>query len=55
MSLEKYRQKSEELDEVRELHGGKESPEEDALLKELDELWWRLTKEEIRRIEEGAK
>lgn len=52
--FERYMEKSRELDSVRKWHGGKESPEEDSLLEELDELWWELSKEEIKKIEEGA-
>ena len=49
--LEKYQQRSRKLDEVRARHGGAESPEEDELLEELDELWWNLSREEKKEVE----
>ena len=51
MSLEEYLEKSRELDELKARNEGEESPEEDELLEQMDELWWGLTEEEKTRAE----
>jgi hypothetical protein len=45
-ALGPYRVLEERLIQVRWLNMGFESAEEDALLEEMDELWWNLTDEE---------
>lgn len=51
VSLKEYLEKSRELDEVRSRNKGEESPEEDEILEQLDDLWWALTSEERNEVE----
>jgi hypothetical protein len=45
-ALAPYRALEDKLIQVRWLNMGYESAEEDALLEEMDELWWNLSDEE---------
>ncbi len=42
----RYREFEIRLLHTRWVHGGQESAEEDALLEEMDDLWWKLTEQE---------
>lgn len=42
----KYRERECELLRVRELHRDQDSPEEDAILDQMDVLWYELSDEE---------
>lgn len=50
-ALEQYRAAEARLHEIRRKNGGEESSEEDALLDEMDILWYALSKEEIAQLE----
>lgn len=45
-NLEAYKDAERRLEEIRRKHNGAESREENALLDEMDVLWYRLTAEE---------
>jgi hypothetical protein len=40
---------------VRSLHGGRESPAEERLLAEMENLWWQMTQEERDRLNARAR
>lgn len=57
--LARYREFERRLLDLRGVHGGQESSEEDTLLAEMDDLWWKLSeqeKESVRKdpLPEGA-
>ena len=45
-NLEKYQQMLKKLAEIRKKHNQQESDEEDALLDEMDVIWYKLTEDE---------
>ncbi|HEY3320474.1 MAG TPA: hypothetical protein VGP72_08410 [Planctomycetota bacterium] len=49
-ALEGYRQLQDKLSWVRWTHLGHDSDEEDAVLDEMDGVWWSLSEEERRSI-----
>lgn len=48
---EHYRELERKLIHTRWLHRGLDSPDEDALLEAMDEMWWKMTVEERERID----
>lgn len=51
-AFSRYRELEEQLVRIRWMYQGMESDEEDAILEEMDEVWWRLTEEERQRLNE---
>lgn len=51
MSLEQYRELQQRRDHIQRAHLGMESPEEDAILEEMDTVWWGLSDAERERLQ----
>lgn len=46
-----YRQLEEQLIKVRDANDGRESAKEDALLDQMDDVWWSLSEDDRRRLQ----
>lgn len=51
--VDKYIQLEQKMDKVRAEHGGRDSAEEDALLDEMDIVWWAMSPEEQSEVTNG--
>ncbi len=49
-TMEQYLELHDKLEAVRCLYGDKESDEEDRILEEMDDVWWKLSESDKDRL-----